>query len=286
LLQWMTSLKVLHCSDLHFGFWAIPEQYEALEQLIEQGKFDVVAVSGDLSQRARAGEFQRARSFLRHAARVSRTIVVPGNHDIAWWTSPLKLGDATKLFAMYKMFVSEDLEPMLRVPGATFVGLNTCHGVIRETLTWNVRDVSILGHLDESQIDRAAERFRDAPPGDARIVVMHHNPMKGELSQRFGLKNTDRVLARFAAMDVDLILCGHDHQEAFHHVEVPKRGLVVSTAGATSTHMARGGRPSSVNSIEITGAHIEVRSHLWVADRLEFEAGPVKRLPRAGAAAV
>ena len=40
-------------------------------------------------QRARAGEFQRARAFLRDARRVSRVIVVPGNHDVAWWRSPL-----------------------------------------------------------------------------------------------------------------------------------------------------------------------------------------------------
>src|SRR5262249_28849934 len=65
-----TSVTTLfHCSDLHFGHPAGPEQYEAIEALIQERHYDVVAVSGDVSQRARAGEFQRARAFLRHAER-------------------------------------------------------------------------------------------------------------------------------------------------------------------------------------------------------------------------
>jgi 3',5'-cyclic AMP phosphodiesterase CpdA len=279
----MTKVRILHCSDLHFGVWAIPEQYEAIETLIERGAFDVVAVSGDLSQRARAGEFQRARAFLRHVRRVSKTIVVPGNHDIAWWMAPLKLGDSTKQFAMYRAFVSQDLEPILHVPGATFVGLNSCHGVITETLTWNVRDLSILGHLTESQIDRARNHFNAVPANEARIVVMHHNPMKGQLSERYGFKNSEHILNRLSAMKVDLVLCGHDHQEAFHHVAVAAHQIVVSTAGATSTHMARGGRPPSINTIELSPTSMEVRSFQWSAERVEFEPGPIERIPRSAA---
>ena len=70
-----TPLRILHVSDLHFGRPAVPEQIEAIEAAVAADHFDVVAVSGDLSQRARAGEFQRAAVFLRDARRVSQTIV-------------------------------------------------------------------------------------------------------------------------------------------------------------------------------------------------------------------
>ncbi len=63
----MTVTTLFHCSDLHFGHPAVPEQYEAIEALIQERKYDVVAISGDVSQRARAGEFQRAREFIRQA---------------------------------------------------------------------------------------------------------------------------------------------------------------------------------------------------------------------------
>ena len=69
-----SATTLFHCSDLHFGHPAVPEQYEAIEAIIQERKYDVVAISGDVSQRARAGEFQRAREFIRKAERVSRTI--------------------------------------------------------------------------------------------------------------------------------------------------------------------------------------------------------------------
>ena len=88
--------------------------------------------------------------------------------------------------------------------------------------------------------------------------------MKGELSQRHGLKNTQRVLGAFADMEVDLVLCGHDHQDAIHYIEHTKKGTVISTAGTVSNRM-RGGRPSSVNSISITPENIEVSTLVWYA---------------------
>ena len=68
---------------------------------------------------------------------------------------------------------------------------------------------------------------------------MHHNPVKGELSQRHGLKNTQRILGAFAEMGVDLVLCGHDHQEAVHYIEHTKRGTIISTAGTIEQPLAR-----------------------------------------------
>lgn len=271
----MTVTTLFHCSDLHFGHPAVPEQYEAIEALIQERRFDVVAISGDMSQRARSGEFQRAREFIRQAEKVSRTIVVPGNHDVAWWYAPLGIGDPSKLLAKYREYITGDLEPVLRVAGATFVGLNTAQGVSRHTLTWNMRDISIIGHLTRGQIERARAEFERSRADDARVIVMHHNPVKGELSQRHGLKNTRHILGAFAEFGVDLVLCGHDHQEAVHYIEHTKRGTIISTAG-TISNRSRGGRPSSVNSIRITEEQIEVSTLVWSNDERTFVAGPVK----------
>ena len=275
----MTTTTLFHCSDLHFGHPAVPEQYEAIEALIQERKYDVVAISGDVSQRARAGEFQRAREFIRQAEKISHTIVVPGNHDVAWWLAPMGFGDQAKMFAKYRAYISQDLEPVLRVSGATFVGLNTSQGVSRHTLTWNMRDISIIGHLTRGQIERAKAEFERSRAGDARVIVMHHNPVKGELSQRHGLKNTQRILGAFAEMGVDLVLCGHDHQEAVHYIEHTKRGTIISTSG-TISNRSRGGRPSSVNSIRITEQDIEVSTLVWSNDERTFIAGPVKCFAR------
>jgi len=273
------TTTLFHCSDLHFGHPAVPEQYEAIEAIIAERRFDVVAISGDLSQRARSGEFQRARVFIQHAKRFSEVIVVPGNHDVAWWKAPLGFGDPLAMVTNYRRFISEDLEPVLRIAGATIVGLNTSQGVTRRTLTWNLRDISIIGDLRRDQLERARAEFERSRAGDARIIVMHHNPVMGELSRRHGLKNTQRILGAFAEMSVDLVLCGHDHQEAVHYIEHTKKGTVISTSG-TISNRARGGRPGSVNSIRITPETIDVSTLVWSADARSFVPGPSKCFER------
>jgi 3',5'-cyclic AMP phosphodiesterase CpdA len=268
-----TATTVFHVSDLHFGRPAVPAQIEALEAYIQERRPTVVAISGDLSQRARAGEFQRAAVFLRDAARVSRTIVIPGNHDVMWWKAPLGIGDELEMYESYRAYISPELEPVLRVPGVTLVGLNTAQGVTRGTLTWNVRDISIIGEVRKSQVERMRHEFDRSPAGDCRVIVMHHNPVKGELSQRHGLKDTKRVLGAFAELGAELVLCGHDHQEAIHYVEHTRKGTVISTAGTVSNR-SRGGRPSSANEITITPGSIEVTTLIWSADGKTFAPGP------------
>jgi 3',5'-cyclic AMP phosphodiesterase CpdA len=264
-------ISVFHASDLHFGRPAVPEQIDAIEALIQERRFDVVAISGDLTQRARSGEFQRARAFLRDAERVSRTIVVPGNHDVKWWRAPI-FGNASRIAEEYRKYIDADLEPVLRIDGATFVGINTAQGVTRRTLTWNLRDISIIGDVRKSQIETARAEFMASPPEAARVIVMHHNPVRGELSQRHGLKNTKKILGAFAELGVDIVLCGHDHQEAIHYVEHTKKGTVISTAGTVSNR-SRGGRPSSVNVIVLSANQIEVSTSIWSEGTRTFVGG-------------
>lgn len=275
----MSTITVFHCSDLHFGSPAVPEQYEAMEALIHEYKYDVVAISGDLTQRARSGEFQRARAFIKHAEVTSKVICIPGNHDVAWWKAPLGLGDTGRTSANYTRYISDNPEPVLGVPGATFAGLNTSHGVTMNTLTWRLRDISIIGIVTKPQIARLRKVFADAPAADAKVVVMHHNPVKGELSQRHGLKDTTKVLGAFADMGVDLVLCGHDHQDAIHFIEHTKKGTVISTAGTVSNRM-RGGRPSSVNSIRLSPDQVEVATLVWSVSDHCFVPGPTKCFKR------
>jgi 3',5'-cyclic AMP phosphodiesterase CpdA len=270
---------VFHVSDLHFGWPAVPEQIEAIEQIIQANKYDVVVISGDLSQRARAGEFQRAAAFIRDAKRVSRVITVPGNHDVKWWRAPLGVRNRSHIYENYRKFIDRNLEPVLHVPGATFVGLNTSHGVTWRTLTWNLRDISIIGDIHKHQLDEAREIFDKAAPRDARVIVMHHNPVRGELSQRHGLKNTQKILGAFAEMGTDLVCCGHDHQESVHYIEHTRKGTVISTAGTVSNR-SRGGRPSSVNVIDIGLATIDVVTHVWSKEERTFVQGPHKCFER------
>ena len=162
--------------------------------------------------------------------------------------------------------------PSCACPALHSSDLNTAAGIDWQTLTLNPRDLSITGALRLDQLESAGDRFRGGPPGDARVVVMHHNPLRGELSQRIGLVRSTRAMNAFAAMGVDLILCGHDHQEAIHGLDRTPNSPVVVTAGTVSCR-SRGGRPSSLNIVSLTQTAIEVETQVWNASVRRFEPG-------------
>ena len=251
----------------------VPAQVESIERLVADEHFDVVAISGDLTQRARTSEYARAGAFLSALERTSPTVVVPGNHDVRWWFAPLHLGRSAAMFGAWRQALQRPVEPVLRLPGVTLVGLNTSQGITPRTLTWNMRDLSVIGDLRPEQVAWAVREFEASPAGDARVIVMHHNPVKGELSKRHGLKHTPQILGAFADGGVDVVLCGHDHQEAIHEVLHTRRGTIVSTAGTVSSR-SRGGRPSSVNVIEIGAAEITVKTMVWTPGVSAFHDGP------------
>jgi 3',5'-cyclic AMP phosphodiesterase CpdA len=247
--------------------------------MISTRRFDVVAVSGDLSQRARPGEFQAARQLLRDAARVSQTIVVPGNHDVKWWRAPLGVGSRASAIANYAKYITTDFEPVLTVPGVTFVGINTAQGVVPGTITWNPRDVGVVGNMSNAQIAEARKKFDAAPPENHRVIVMHHNPLRGEISNRYGLSRPARAAKAFADLRIDLVLCGHDHQEAVYHIEHTQYGTIVCTAGTVSDR-TRGQRPSAINIVSLSQEGIEIEPQIWSVDAQNFLPGPVNRFPR------
>lgn len=242
-------------------------------------RFDVVAISGDLSQRARPGEFQAARQLLRDAAKVSQVIVVPGNHDVKWWRAPLGVGSRASAIANYAKYITTDFEPVLTVPGVTFVGINTAQGVVPGTITWNPRDVGVVGNMSNAQIAEARKKFDAAPPDNHRVIVMHHNPLRGEISNRYGLSRPARAAKAFADLRIDLVLCGHDHQEAVYHIEHTQYGTIVCTAGTVSDR-TRGQRPSAINIISLSPEGIEIEPQIWSVDAQNFLPAPVNRFPR------
>ena len=70
---------IVHISDLHFG--RVDRQLlEPLARTIVAAKPDVLAISGDLTQRARRAQFAQAAAYLRSLP--TPQIVVPGNHDV------------------------------------------------------------------------------------------------------------------------------------------------------------------------------------------------------------
>ena len=262
----MKDVRILHLSDVHFGVDAQLAQLEAIEDYAPTLELDAVAVSGDLTQRARHGEFQAAHAMVRRLKKVAPVLVVPGNHDVQWWSSPFHLLGTRRLYAKYRRWFGEELTPTLEVPGAVIAGALSAWGVALGSMTPNLRDLAVKGHLPKREIDRIAAIFAQAPPGAAKVLVLHHNVLPGEISGRMGLAHWRTAQARLAELAPDVVLCGHDHQESAAQVGGT---LAVSTA-STQTSRTRGGRPSVFNLVRIYATGVEVRHFRWDGEAGSF----------------
>ena len=269
----MTGVRLVHLSDLHFGAHADLAQIGALERLIPELAPSAVVISGDVSQRARHGEFQRALAFIEYCRRTAPVLAVPGNHDVRWWSSPFGIRGEGPKYHHYRRYMGEVLGPVLEVPGAVIVGTVSANGLSFGSVTKNPRDLTVKGHLPNGELDRARTAFSRVSPADCRVLVLHHNVVRGKISNRWGLSRPEATQRAIIESGADLVLCGHDHEEQIallKRADGPTggRAVVVSQSG-THTDMTRGKRPSVFNLIWISPEEIGVRFMRW--NGLSFE---------------
>ena len=272
----MSTITILQCSDIHFGHDVDLDQIAGLEALARELGPTVVVIAGDITQRARHGEFQRALVFVQALRQLAPTLVVPGNHDVQWWTTPFDVIGAGPKYEKYRRYFGDDLTPTLVVENAIFCGVLSSYGVVAGSLTANLNDMAVKGHLPIRETERAALRFAEEGPEFLRVMVMHQNVLRGRISQRMGLARPHEAWRNIMATGVDLVLCGHDHEEGAGTLP---NGAVVSTSG-THTPRTRGRRPSACNIVIADERTITVRHCAWDAANRVFRAGPEKVFPR------
>lgn len=237
-------LKLAHISDLHFGR-EMPEVVEALVAELNTARPDLIAVSGDLTQRACVAEFKAARAFLDRL--YPPLLVVPGNHDVP--VNPI-----TRFVAPWnpwKRYLSAELEPVVRGEHYCAVGLNTARR-LGFYLDWS------RGRINLEQLERAASIFRECAK-KLHIVVAHHPFLLTAASaHRRTISRGKIALPRLMKADVDLILGGHVHLAFSGVVE----GMVVAQTGTTLSSRLKG-EPNSYNRIRADGETIEIDNMVW-----------------------
>lgn len=246
-----------HLSDLHFGRVDLAI-IEPLIETIRGLKPDLVAVSGDLTQRARAGEFKSARAFLDRLP--SPQIVVPGNHDVplhnvfARFVSPFK---------KYRQWINDNLEPAYEDGEMIVMGINTARSL-------TIKD----GRVNREQISRMRERMCRYPDGVMKMVVTHHPfdlPAGADAGDRVG--RAGLALATLAECGADMFLAGHLHlghtgKTAMRYPAGSRNAIIAQAGTATST---RGrGELNSFNFIRVAGANVTIERLTWQAERAAF----------------
>lgn len=248
---------LVHLSDLHFGR-VDAALLQPLRNAIENIKPDVVVVSGDLTQRARAAQFREARAYLDTLPRPQ--IVVPGNHDVPFYNV---LGRIFRPLTNYRRYITSDLEPFFGDGEVAILGVNTARALTLKG-----------GRINQEQVERIREKLCPLDDRITKIVVTHHP---------FDLPDThdpDHIVGRakmamqmMASCGADILLAGHVHVS--HAGDTAARykfdgyaALVVQAGTATST---RGrGESNSFNVLRIDEPRVHVQRYSWAAADTTF----------------
>lgn len=240
---------LVHLSDLHFGR-IDPAILTPLVQFIGEIKPDVIAISGDLTQRARTREFIAAREFL--AGLPFPQIVVPGNHDV-----PLHnlVSRFVRGLDRYRRYISADLQPVYADTEIAAAGVNTAR-----SLTW--KD----GRINRRQLERLRATFEKIPADRTRIVVTHH-PFDLPAGATGRVVGRSRLaMQTMADCRVDLLLAGHFHiadiSQTAKRYHVPGYSAIIVSAG-TSTSTRGRGQPNSLNVIQIDRPRLTIERRVW-----------------------
>jgi len=245
---------LLHLSDPHFGTERA-EVAAALQRLVRAEPPALVIASGDITQRATAAQFARARQFIDSLGAPS--LVVPGNHDIPlfdlWqrWRAP---------YARFGAAFGATLEPRVRLPTAWVAGLNT-------TRAWRHRH----GEVSMAQAEAAADWLQPAPADVLRIVVTHQ-PLAVMRPQDalHALRGGRTAAAGWARAGVHLVLGGHIHLPYFMPLQAQWPELAqpmwLAQAGTAVSRRTRPEAGPSVNLIRQLGPR------RWLLERWDHDA--------------
>jgi len=242
--------SIVHLSDIHFGR-VDPVVVKPLIDVVNQIDPDVVAVSGDLTQRARSHQFKQAREFL--DALPAPQIVVPGNHDVP-------LHNVFARFAQplhkYRRYITDDLTPIHHDKEIAVLGVNTA------------RSMTVKGgRINEEQVEWLRERLCAFDPKVVKMVVTHHPFDLPEGHDERDLVGRARMaMEHLASCGADVFLAGHLHVSHTTHsakrYKIKGHSALVVQAGTATSDRGRG-EANSFNVIRVDRPTITIERFEW-----------------------
>lgn len=240
---------ICHISDLHFGTEDKTIANGLLKDIIFK-KPDLVVISGDLTQRARSGQFKAAREYIDKIP--FPKIIVPGNHDIP-------LFDLFRRFLFpltrFKKYITENLSPVHKDDEMAVLGINTAR-----SFTWKNGRIS----LDQMKIIK--DLFCPIKIPFIEVLVIHHQFIPSPDDEHVALVGrADKALDILDECGIDLVLAGHLHEGFAGDIQTyypGRRSIIIAQAG-TAISRRRRGEPNAYNFIKLDEDHISIEIRVW-----------------------
>lgn len=244
--------RIAHISDTHFGTEEAPVCAALLDDLRQKAP-DLVVLSGDITQRARASQFRAAQAFIDGLSPL-RVLALPGNHDIPLFDLFTRLANPYRNFRRY---ICADLAPLWQNSQVAVVGFNSTRRLRHKN-----------GVISPDQVAAVAGRLA-ALSQPFKIVALHH-PLAIATDEDIPnrARGAEAAIAAWSAAGADLVLGGHIHLAyCLPTGHAPHRVLAVQ-AGTAVSRRRRGGMANSYNLIHLESG-IERRLHIA---RLDYQA--------------
>lgn len=248
---------IVHLSDIHFGR-VNPEVISPLIEAVGRIAPDLLAVSGDLTQRARSQQFRQARAFLDQLPKPQ--IVVPGNHDV-----PLHNVFARFMRPLhnYRRFVTSDLRPLHHDEEIAVLGVNTARSLTIKS-----------GRINQQQVAWVRDTLGAFDPEITKVVVTHHPfDLPAGHDERQLVGRARMAMEQLAGCGADIFLAGHLHVSHTTHTatryKIQGHSALVVQAGTAASNRGRG-EENSFNVVRISRPHIDVERFEWQPKRGEF----------------
>lgn len=258
--------RLFHISDIHFGL----EDRRALDwvaQCIAREKPDAVAITGDLTMRARHREFAAACQWIR-ALDVPVTVEV-GNHDLPYFNLVERFVDPYRRFRSIEALVEREID----LPGVAIVPLKTTARA-QWRLNWS------KGVVGNAVLAHTLCAIDALPEGTRAIVACHHPLVEAGTRGKALTRGGSRALAELARRDVIAVISGHVH-DAFDLIHPTPNGPVRMIGAGTLSQRVRS-TPPSFNELTLEDGRITVRvrnlEHVPTCDML-IEDVPENALP-------
>jgi 3',5'-cyclic AMP phosphodiesterase CpdA len=235
--------RLFHISDIHFGL----EDRRALDwvaQCIARERPDAVAITGDLTMRARHREFDAACHWIR-SLDVPVTVEV-GNHDLPYFNLIERFTDPYGRFRAIEGLVEREID----LPGMAIVPLKT---TARAQLRFNWSK----GNVGPAALRQTLAAIDALPAGTRAVVACHHPLVEAGTRGKALTRGGNKALAALASRNVLAVISGHVH-DAFDLIHPTKNGPVRMIGAGTLSQRVRS-TPPSFNELTLQDGQITVR---------------------------